>query len=242
MRPAGSNAEFDIIFDDFSSVPENPFPNGLIGSWGVAGLEDGGTMFADDVFTFNLRDPAGIPITQLIDGAFDDEINAFVLLSSDPAAAKLLIESARSTISQAEQAIAQGGFQPGTRSSDALIELARARQLDKQALDAIEAGDTSKAAQFLIDASTAKARAELFLEGHNPQPGPFPDGLGGFDTGDPIFADGFESGDVSAWSLGEPAVIPTNSSNCQPNSTTLCLPGDGRFRATVDWRDFAGST
>ena len=42
------------------------------------------------------------------------------------------------------------------------------------------------------------------MDGHNPQPGPLPDGLGGFVAGDPIFADGFESGDVSAWSTGDP--------------------------------------
>ncbi len=85
-----------------------------------------------------------------------------------------------------------------------MTELARAKDLDQQALDAIDSGDTSKASESLIEASTAKARAELFMEGHNPQPGPFPDELGGFDAGDPIFTDGFESGDVSEWSTGEP--------------------------------------
>ena len=30
-------------------------------------------MFIDDVFTFDLRDPAGIPVTLRIDEAFDEE-------------------------------------------------------------------------------------------------------------------------------------------------------------------------
>ena len=104
-RPAGSDAEFDIIIDDFTSAPTNPFPNGLIGSFGVANLDQGGTMFIDDVFTFNLRDPAGVPVTNYIDEAFDHEINAFVELSQDPDAAKALIETALSHIASAEHAI-----------------------------------------------------------------------------------------------------------------------------------------
>jgi hypothetical protein len=166
-----------------------------------------------------------------------------------------LIEVAMGKVTQAQNQLSQGQFQPGTRSSDALIELNTAKRLDQEALDAIAAGDLTTASQRLIDASTAKARAELFLEGHNPQPGPFPDGLGGFDAGDPIFADGFESGDVSAWSTGEPTNRRTSdddtrsdsnptgpSGGCTPSSTTLCLPGDGRFQAQVDWRDFSNNT
>lgn len=74
-------------------------------------------------------------------------------------------------------------------------------------LSAIDNGDTSKAGQLLIDATLTKTRAGLFMEGHNPQRGPSPDGLGGFDVGDPIFSDGFESGDVSAWSTGDPVNV-----------------------------------
>ena len=217
VRPAGSNESFIIVGDTFepfdSEGSDAVFPNttGFGATFGADNLGPGGTMFIDDVFTTNLRDPTGIPITDLINQAFDDEIEAFVKLSQDPTGAARLIEVAMGKVTQAQQQLSQGQFQPGTRSPDALIELNKAKQLDQEALDAIAAGDLTTASQKLIDASTAKARADLFLEGHNPQPGPFPDGLGGFDTGDPTFADGFQSGDVNAWSTGEPTNRRTSS-------------------------------
>ena len=199
-------------------------------------------MFIDDVFTFNLRDPAGVPVTNYIDEAFDHEINAFVELSQDPDAAKALIETALSHIASAEHAISTGSFQSGTRSADALTELAAAKKFDEQALDEIAAGDTTKAGELSIEASTAKARAELFLDGHNPEPGPFPNGLGGFDDddSDSIFADGFESGDVSAWSTGDPVDVAAPLGKCQPDDTTLCLQQGGRFKVETEWVDFIG--
>ena len=203
-RPDGSDAPFDLIFEDFSAVSPNPFPNGLIGSWGVANLDDGGTMFIDDVLTVDLRDPAGVSVANLINEAFDQEFDAFVKVDQDANLARQLIESAIDKITLAEQAIGLGGFQASTRVADALTELANAKDRDRRALDSLDSGDTSRAKDFLIFARTFKARAELFMRGHNPQPGPFPDGLGGFDVGDPVFADGFESGDVSAWSTSQP--------------------------------------
>ena len=95
-------------------------------------------------------------------------------------------------------------FQQNTKGAKALRELTKAIKQDQQALEKIAAGDTSAAVDLLIQAAEHKARAELFISGHNPRPGPFPDGTGGFDAGDPLFADGFESGDVSAWSTGNP--------------------------------------
>ena len=84
------------------------------------------------------------------------------------------------------------------------------------------------------------------MEGHNPQPGPFPDGLGGFDTNDPIFADGFESGDVSAWSTGDPVDVSKTVNGlaaCSENDpNVLCLPQDDRFKVNVEWKDFDGDT
>jgi hypothetical protein len=256
VRPAGSQDDFIIVGDYFepfdSDGSDAVFPNttGFGATFGVDNLGIGGKMFIDDVFTNGIRDPAGIEVTELIDQAFDDEIEAFVQLANDPLGAARLVEASMGKITQAQNQIGQREFQEGTRSSDALIELNKAKQLDQEVLDAIAAGDLTTASKKLIDASTAKARAELFLEGHNPQPGPFPDGLGGFDAGDPIFADGFEPGDVSAWSVGEPINSTTTSDDnptnptgaCTPSSTTLCLPSDGRFKAEVNWRDFSNNT
>ena len=250
-RPAGLDDPFDTLFEDFS-LPVDPPPS-FIGSAGVPGLDEGGTMFIDDIVTFNLRDPASTLATNLINQAVDEEINGFILLSSNPAEAKRLIEGAVAKIIEAEQAISSNSeFQQGTRYPQALAELAKARQFDQQALEAIVGGNTTQVGDLLINAAEAKARAKLFLDGHNPLPGPFPDGLGGFDAGDPIFADGFESGDVSAWSTGEPtSAAPSDKksytggspgSTCQPDETTLCLPQGERFQATIDWRDFTGST
>jgi hypothetical protein len=228
VRPAGSQDDFMIVGDYFEPFnldgSDAVFPNttGFGATFGADNLGPGGTMFIADVFTNGIRDPA-------------------------------CIEVAMGKITEAQNQFGQSEFQEGTRSSDALFELNKAKQLDQEALAAIAAGDLPTASQKLIDASTAKARAELFLEGHNPQPGPFPDGLDGFDLGDPIFADGFESGDVSAWSTGEPTNRrtsdddnPTNPTNppgaCTPNSTTLCLPANGRFKVDVNWRDIGNFT
>ena len=204
-RPSGTDQPFDILVDadDVPTTSGQPFRD-FEGGTGIFGLGPGGSMFIDDVFTRNLGSLAGATVTGLIDGAFDKEIDAFVKLTTDTPAARELIEAAIAEITLAEQAISLGGFESGSRSADALRELSNAKDLDQQALDAIDSGDTARAPELLIEASTAKARAELFMEGHNPQPGPFPDTLGGFDVGDPIFADGFESGDVSAWSDGTP--------------------------------------
>ena len=243
-RPAGSDTVFDIIIDALSSVPTNPFPDGLFGSFVVAELDEGGIMFLDDIITVNLRDPAGVPVTNLIIDAFDAEIDAFIELSMRPVAARQLIQSAIDKITQAENTISAGSFQSGTLSADALIELMKAKDLDQQALRAIANGDTDKAGQLLIGATTAKARVELFMEGHNPQPGPFPDGLGGFDDDDPdfIFADGFESGDVSAWSTGDPVDVSAPTGACQADQNTLCLPQDERFKVEPEWKDFLGNS
>lgn len=246
-RPAGSNDDFAILFDryfqisDEGSNPTLPNENGFQTTFGADRLGPEGTMFIDDVTTLALRDPAVVPVTTFINDAFDLEIEAFVKIAQSPGEADRLIERSIELITAAEQQISLAGFQDGTRASDALMELSKAKKLDVQAREAIASGDAATANQALIDASTAKARAELFLEGHNPQPGPFPDGLGGFDDGDPIFADGFESGDVSAWSTGEPRDT-FDSSGCTPSSDTLCLGNEGRFRATVDWKDFSNTT
>ena len=80
VRPAGSNDDFIIVGDSFepfdSDGSDAVFPNttGFGTTFGADNLGPGGTMFVDDVFTSSLRDPAGIPITDLIDQAFDDEI------------------------------------------------------------------------------------------------------------------------------------------------------------------------
>ncbi len=247
-RPAGSNDDLAILFDRYFQITDEgsdavlPNENGFQTTFGSDLLGPGGTMFIDDVFTTDLRDPAVTPVTTLIDESFDEEIEAFVLIAQDPMAARGLIERALEKITAAQQQISQGGFQAESRSSDALVELNKAKQLDQEALQAIDNGDKPAANDALIEASTAKARAELFLEGHNPQPGPFPDGLGGFDPGDPILADRFESGDVSAWSTGEPTDRRIGNGQCEPDATTLCLPWDGWFRATIDWKDFSNNT
>ena len=219
-----------------------PNVNGFQTTFGADRLGPGATMFIDDVITSGLGDPAAVPVTTSIDEAFDLEIEAFVKTAQSPADADRLIERAIDLLTAAEQQISlAGGFQSGSRTSDALMELSKAKKLDVEAREAIANNDPATANQALIDAATAKARAELFLEGHNPQPGPFPDGLGGFDAGDPIFADGFESGDVSAWSTGERRDT-LDQPGCTPSSDTLCLGNEGRFRATVEWKDFSNNT
>ena len=41
-------------------------------------------LYIDDVFTFNLCDPAGVPVTELFDQSFEAEMSPFTLLASDP--------------------------------------------------------------------------------------------------------------------------------------------------------------
>jgi len=91
--------------------------------------------------------------------------------------------------------LARGGFQAGTDTSKALTFLAAANTFDQKALDALSLGDSAEAEKVLLLAAISKSWAELAMRGHDPQPGPFPDGLGGFDTGDPklIVADGWSS-------------------------------------------------
>jgi hypothetical protein len=247
-RPAGSNEDFAILFDRYFQIEGEgsnqilPNVNGFQTTFGADRLGPGATMFIDDVITSGLGDPAAVPVTTSIDEAFDLEIEAFVKTAQSPADADRLIERAIDLLTAAEQQISlAGGFQSGSRTSDALMELSKAKKLDVEAREAIANNDPATANQALIDAATAKARAELFLEGHNPQSGPFPDGLGGFDAGDPIFADGFESGDVSAWSTGERRDT-LDQPGCTPSSDTLCLGNEGRFRATVEWKDFSNNT
>ena len=198
-RPAGTGLPFDSLVDEMTMSLELPFRDFQAGA-GIFGLGEGGTMYIDNMTTFNIRDSAGTTVLDLLNLAFDKELLALVKELTDRPAARELIEAAIAEITRAEQAISLGGFESGSRSADALRALSNAKDLDQQALAAIDSGDSLRFGQLLIEAFTAKARAELFMEGHNPQPGPFPDGLGGFDVGDPIFADGFESGDVSAWS------------------------------------------
>lgn len=137
-------------------------------------------MFIDDVSSVNLQSVDATAISAVIDSVFEKEIDAFVKLAQDPAAAGVLIREALTQIAEAKNALSL--LDPGLhiRKSDALIELIKAEQLDQAALSQIEKGNVAEANHYLIEASTAKARAELFLEGHDPQPGPFPDGLGGF--------------------------------------------------------------
>ena len=92
-RPAGSQDDFAILFDryfqitDEGSDPVVPNENGFQTTWADR-LGPGATMFIDDVFTVDLRDPAVVPVTTLIDEAFDLEIEAFVLIAQDPGGAK----------------------------------------------------------------------------------------------------------------------------------------------------------
>ena len=190
------------------------------------------------------------------------EVNAFTLLSSDRDGADRLIERSMEKITQALQQIGLGGFQLGSRSADALSALNKAHQLDQQVRDAIAGNDLTTASQLLIDATTEKARAELFLEGHNPKSAPLPDGLGGYDFDDPDFSDGFVSGDVDGWATGNPIVrrppnntfptddtFPTNDTpdpnnpfggTCNPDPTTGCLDNN-RFEVFAPYSDGVGS-
>ena len=77
-RPLGSDLPFDLLLDGVTSIEE--LPPVVQGGFGVFDMGDG-EMFIDDVFITNLSDPATVPVSQLIDDAFDSEIEAFVKLS-----------------------------------------------------------------------------------------------------------------------------------------------------------------
>ncbi len=203
VRPAGSDDPFDLLVEELFPVFDDPFPQGLDTIFGVDGLDEDGQIFFDNIFVSGLEGIAEAAASELLDDAFELEVSAFVELFVNPDGAKKKIQRAVKKLKKAKRSLKKNrkDLSPTTDLSRTRAAIGTALDLDQQVLDAIEGGDATEADRLLIEVTTEKARAELFLQGHDPGPGPFEDGVGGFDLDDPIFVDGFESGDVSAWSL-----------------------------------------
>ena len=201
-RPAGADklVQWDVLLAAHEPLDASlPIPGWQTG-FGVDNLDEGGRVYVDDVLTFGFNGTAEQPVIDLIEQALDLELDAMDEASVSPDAAVVSIDAAIGKLTEAETLLNAGGFAAETNSAAALSAVRAALDDDRAARDFLTEADAVEAVNRLLDSALEKALAQIMLRGHNPQPGPFPDGMGGVDFGDPIFTDGFESGDVSAWS------------------------------------------
>ena len=170
-------------------------------------------MYFDDIFTSGLNGSAEQPVIDNLMEAAGHNIQVFAELlkpNFDSAEAVDHLTEAIDTLQTARQAMRTGNFQPSTKIPKALGATGKALKFNQQAITAIQAGRTNDAIEAVLKAFHQKAKAGLFMRGHNPKAK-----NKRFDEGDPqlfdldkfppgIFADGFEAGDVNAWSRSDP--------------------------------------
>ena len=201
-RPAGTVEPFDSLFDQLETTAEQLFQDGVTTGFGAFRLADGGTMSFDDVRTSNFNGPAEQAVLDLADPALAAQVDALIEIASEPNAARNHLDQAINYTTLAENAIGLGEFLTSTRSPQALSKFTATKALSRDAISAIARGDETQARNSLIGAIEAQAEAGLYMRGHDPQPAPLTDGVGGFDFDDILLVLGtsrFESGDVSAW-------------------------------------------
>ena len=191
-------------------VPAEPATR-LEVEFSVGGLNPGGRVYFDDIFTWGLNGSAEQPVIDNLMEAAGHNIQVFDELlkpNFDSAEAVDHLTDGIDMLQNARQLMRTCDCQPSTRISKAVGATRKALKFNQQAITAIQAGQTNDAIEAVLKAVHQKAKAGLYMRGHNPKKK-----NKRFDKGDDpqlfdldelppgIFADGFESGDVNAWSL-----------------------------------------